>query len=155
MRVGYLLMASILFILWYLIFKNKETVGFVHAGYASTSLLVGIAILVAYVGALYKPRISSLSAIGTFFNDRMYLPYLNDYIIPKIGFFVAHLVHDYGNRGIDGFFNTKVMPGLFGLISRGIRRIQSGYLAHYIKVVLGVVMMILILAAIGGVYLYP
>jgi len=48
-----------------------------------------------------------------------------------------------------------VMPGLFGLISRGIRRIQSGYLAHYIKVVLGVVMMILILAAIGGVYLYP
>ena len=155
MRVGYLLMASILFILWYLIFKNKETVGFVHAGYASTSLLVGIAILVAYVGALYKPRISSLSAIGTFFNDRMYLPYLNDYIIPKIGFFVAHLVHGYGNRGIDGFFNTKVMPGLFGLISRGIRRIQSGYLAHYIKVVLGVVMMILILAAIGGVYLYP
>jgi len=57
--------------------------------------------------------------------------------------------------GIDGFFNTMVMPGLFALISRIIRRIQSGYLVHYIKVVLGIVMMILILAAIGGVYLYP
>ncbi len=152
MKLGYVLMASVLFILWYLIFVSEETEKFVHAGYVSTSLLVGIAILVAYLGAIYKPRIYSLSAIGTFFNDRMYLPYLNDYIIPRIGFFVAHLVHHYGNRAIDGFFNTKVMPGLFGLISRGIRAIQTGYLARYIRIVLGVVMFILILVSIGGVH---
>jgi len=78
---------------------------------------------------------------------------VNDYIMPKIGFFVSHVVQDYGNRGIDGMFNTVVVPGLFGWISRGIRSIQTGYLSRYINIVLGLVMIVLILVTIGGVWL--
>ncbi len=153
MKLGYVLMVSVLFILLYRIFVNEETEIFVHAGYVNTSILVGLAILLAYVGAIYKPRITSLSAIGTFFNDRMYLPFVNDYIVPRIGFFIARIVNDFGNRAIDGFCNTLVMPGLFGAISRGIRAIQAGYLARYIKIVLGLVMIIVILVSLstGGV----
>ncbi|RJS83967.1 NADH-quinone oxidoreductase subunit L [Methanophagales archaeon] len=150
MKLGYVLMVSMLFVLFYLIFTSAETAGFVHAGFVPTSFAVGMAILVAYVIAIYKPRVTSLSKLGTFFNDRMYLPFVNDYIIPKTGFFVSHLVQDYGNRGIDGFFNTKVMPGLFERISKGIRTIQTGYLKTYIQIVLGLVMIFLVIASIGG-----
>jgi len=150
MKLGYVLMVSMLFVLFYLIFTSAETAGFVHAGFVPTSFAVGMAILVAYVIAIYKPRVTSLSKLGTFFNDRMYLPFVNDYIIPKTGFFVSHLVQDYGNRGIDGFFNTKVMPGLFERISKGIRTIQTGYLKTYIRIVLGLVMIFLVIASIGG-----
>ncbi len=151
MKLGYSMMVSVLFVLIYLIFKSDETAEFVHAGYAPVSFAVGFAVLIAYVVALYKPQISALSKIGTFFNDRMYLPFANDYILPKTGFFVSHIVQEYGNRGIDGLFNTKVIPGLFGGISKGIRAIQTGYLSRYINIVLGLVMIVLILAAIGGV----
>jgi len=150
MKLGYVLMVSMLFVLFYLIFTSAETAGFVHAGFVPTSFAVGMAILVAYVIAIYKPRVTSLSKLGTFFNDRMYLPFVNDYIIPKTGFFVSHLVQDYGNRGIDGFFNTRVMPGLFERISKGIRTIQTGYLKTYIQIVLGLVMIFLVIASIGG-----
>ncbi|MBE0516654.1 MAG: NADH-quinone oxidoreductase subunit L [Methanophagales archaeon] len=150
MKLGYVLMVSVLFVLIYLIFTSEETAEFVHAGYAPVSFAVGFAVLIAYVVALSKPRISALTKLGTFFNDRMYLPVVNDYIMPKIGFFVSHLVQDYGNRGIDGFFNTKVIPGLFGGISRGIRTIQTGYLTRYINIVLGLVMFILIVVVVGG-----
>jgi len=80
----------------------------------------------------------------------MYLPFVNDYVLPKTGFFVSHIVNEYGNRGIDGFFNTKVVPGLFDRISKGIRTIQTGYLTNYVKIVLGLVMIFLIMASIGG-----
>jgi len=150
MKLGYSMMVSVLFVLIYLIFTSEETAEFVHAGYASVSFAVGFAVLIAYVVALYKPQISALSKIGTFFNDRMYLPFVNDCVLPKTGFFVSHIVQDYGNRGIDGFFNTKVVPGLFGGISKGIRTIQTGYLTNYVKIVLGLVMIILIMVSIGG-----
>ena len=153
MKLGYVLMVSMLFVLFYLIFTSAETAGFVRAGFIRTSLAVGMAILVAYVIAIYKPRITSLAKLGTFFNDRMYLPFVNDYILPKIGFFVSHLVQDYGNRGIDGFFNTKVMPGLFERISKGIRTIQTGYIKTYIQIVLGLVMIFLVIASIGGMWI--
>jgi NADH-quinone oxidoreductase subunit L len=151
MKLGYVLMASVLFLLAYRIFVLEETEGFVTAGSEMLSIGVGVAILVVYVGAIFKPRITAFSStIGAFFNDRMYLPFVNDYILPKTGFFVSHLVQDYGNRGIDGFFNTKVMPGLFERISKGIRTIQTGYLKTYIRIVLGLVMIFLVIASIGG-----
>ncbi|RLG34863.1 hypothetical protein DRN97_01365 [Methanosarcinales archaeon] len=151
MKLGYVLMASVLFVLAHRIFVLEETEGFVTAGSEMLSIGVGVAILIVYVGAIFKPRISAFSSsIGAFFNDRMYLPFVNDYILPKTGFFVSRLVQDYGNRGIDGFFNTRVMPGLFERISKGIRIIQTGYLKTYIRIVLGLVMIFLVIASIGG-----
>lgn len=159
MMVGYSLMVSMLFVLLYLIFTSEETHEFVAAGSIlrhgtiTISFGVGMLALLAYMVALYRPQISALNKLGTFFGDRMYLPFLNDFIIPKIGFFVSHVVQDYGNRGIDGMFNTVVVPGLFGGISRGIRNIQTGYLSRYINIVLGLVMILLVLVAVGGVWL--
>lgn len=151
MKLGYTMMVSVLFILLYLIFTNAETEAFVHAGYASVSFAVGAGALIAYVIAVYVPRLKVFSRVpGTFFNDRMYLPFLNDYIVPKTGFFISRIVQNYGNRGIDGFFNTRVIPGLFGIISRGIRAIQTGYLKSYVKIVLGLVMVFLIIASLWG-----
>ncbi len=151
MKLGYTMMVSGLFILLYLIFTNAETKGFVDAGYASVSFAVGAGALIAYVIAVYVPRLKVFSRVpGTFFNDRMYLPFLNDYIMPKTGFFISHIVQNYGNRGIDGFFNTRVIPGLFGIISKGIRAIQTGYLKSYVKIVLGLVMVFLIVASLWG-----
>ncbi len=151
MKLGYTMMVSGLFILLYLIFTNVETKGFVDAGYASVSFAVGAGALIAYVIAVYVPRLKVFSRVpGTFFNDRMYLPFLNDYIMPKTGFFISHIVQNYGNRGIDGFFNTRVIPGLFGIISKGIRAIQTGYLKSYVKIVLGLVMVFLIVASLWG-----
>ena len=162
MKVGYALMVSVLFLLLYLIFTREETHEFVAAGaffkqgMITVSFAVGLLALLAYLVALYRPRISFLSGLGTFFGDRMYLPFLNDYIVPKIGFAIARVVQDYGNTGIDGFFNTKVIPGFFGDVSRRIRSIQIGYLSRYVSIVLGVVMLILILislVSLGGVVL--
>ncbi|MEA1956917.1 MAG: NADH-quinone oxidoreductase subunit L [Euryarchaeota archaeon] len=151
MKLGYTMMVSVLFILLYLIFTNAETEAFVHAGYASVSFAVGAGALIVYVIAVYVPRLKVFSRVpGTFFNDRMYLPFLNDYIVPKTGFFISRIVQNYGNRGIDGFFNTRVIPGLFGIISRGIRAIQTGYLKSYVKIVLGLVMVFLIIASLWG-----
>jgi len=151
MKLGYTMMVSVLFILLFLIFKNEETKAFVHAGYASVSFAVGAGALIVYVIAVYVPRLKVFSRVpGTFFNDRMYLPFLNDYIVPKTGFFISRIVQNYGNRGIDGFFNTRVIPGLFGIISRGIRAIQTGYLKSYVKIVLGLVLVFLIIASLWG-----
>ncbi|MHC1636306.1 MAG: NADH-quinone oxidoreductase subunit L, partial [Candidatus Methanospirareceae archaeon] len=151
MKLGYSMMVSMLFILFYLIFTNKETEEFIHAGLAKTSIGVGIAILVAYVVALYKPRISALSKVGTFLNDRLYLIFLNDFICPKVGFPICHAIENYANRGIDALFNTKVFPGMFERASKAIRTIQTGPLQIYIKIVLGIVMVLLIItSSIGG-----
>jgi NADH:ubiquinone oxidoreductase subunit 5 (subunit L)/multisubunit Na+/H+ antiporter MnhA subunit len=157
MKVGYILMVSVLFVITYLfLFTTGEEhvfAEFRHEGQVAISIIVGSAILVAYVVGLVMPRISALSKLGTFFSDRMYLPFLNDYIVPKVGFSISDLVQNYGNRGIDGFFNTRVIPGMFGGISRVIRSIQTGHLSRYVNIVLGVVMAILILVSIGGVLL--
>jgi len=157
MKVGYILMVSVLFVITYLFLftAGEEHVfaEFRHEGQVAVSIIVGSAILVAYVVGLVMPRISALSKLGTFFGDRMYLPFLNDYIVPKVGFSISDLVQNYGNRGIDGFFNTRVIPGMFGGISRVIRSIQTGHLSRYVNIVLGVVMAILVLVSIGGVLL--
>jgi hypothetical protein len=153
MKVGYILMVSVLFVLFALIFIREETAGFVHAGFVETSLIVGLLILLAYIVGLVKPQIAALSKLGTFFSDRMYLPFLNDYIVPKIGFAIAALVQNYGNRAIDGFFNTKVIPGFFKGVSQYIRSIQTGFLSRYVRIVLGIVLVLLILFSVGGVWL--
>lgn len=151
MKLGYIMMVAVLFLLMYLlIFTVEEKEKFIYAGMAEASIIVGLLVLLAYVVGLVKPRITALSRLGTFFNDRMYLPFVNDYVLPKIGFFVSHIANEYGNRGIDGFFNTKVVPGLFDRISKGIRAIQTGYLTNYLKIVLSLVMIFLIIASIGG-----
>jgi len=148
MKAGYLMMVSVLFILIFIILTQLHE--FVSAGFMPASFAVGSAVFIAYIGAIARPRISTLSKIGTFFNDRMLLPALNDFIAPAIGFAVAKAVN-YGNKGIDAFCNTKVMPALFEIISKGIRAIQTGYLKDYTKIVLGFVMFFLILSAIWGV----
>ena len=148
MKLGYVLMASVLFVISCGIIIFEEAEHFRHAGGEAMSIGVGLAILVVFIVAVYKPSISALSRFGSFLNDRMYLPYLNDYILPKIGFFISHILDDYVNPAIDGFFNTKVIPGLFGWTSRRIRAIQSGYLSRYINIVLGLVMIILVIVVI-------
>ncbi len=148
MKLGYVLMVSVLFVISCGIILFEEAEHFRHAGGELMSIGVGLAILVVFIVALYKPSISALSRFGSFLSDRMYLPYLNDYILPKIGFFISHILDDYVNPAIDGFFNTKVIPGLFGWTSRRIRAIQSGYLSRYINIVLGLVMIILVIVVI-------
>jgi NADH-quinone oxidoreductase subunit L len=147
MRAGYIMMVSMLFVIFYLIFTRPELKDFVSVGFVPMSIAVGIATLAAYVVAIYKPRIASLLKLGTFFSDRMYFPYLNDYICPKIGFFISRIC-DYVSRGLDGFSNIWVMPGLFKRISGSIRLIQTGQLTKYVQIVLGVVMAFLIIATI-------
>ncbi len=156
MKLGYSLMVSVLFLLLYIISTSEATHEFVAAGAVfkdgtvTISFAVGMLAFVAFVVALAKPQIRSLSRLGTFFGDRMYLPFVNDYIFPKTGFFISRIVQNYGNAGIDGFFNTKVIPMFFGGISKRIRSIQTGYLSRYVSIVLGLVLVILVLASIGG-----
>jgi NADH-quinone oxidoreductase subunit L len=147
MKAGYVMMVSMLFVIFYLIFTQSELAGFVHAGFEPLSIAVGLAALAAYGFAVYKPRIASLQKLGTFFSDRMYFPYLNDYLCPKIGFFFSRIC-DCVSRGLDGFCNIWVMPGLFKRISGSIRLIQTGQLTRYVQIILSLVMAFLIIATI-------
>jgi len=147
MKAGYVMMVSMLFVIFYLIFTQSELAGFVHAGFEPLSIAVGIAALASYGFAVYKPRIASLQKLGTFFSDRMYFPYLNDYLCPKIGFFISRIC-DCVSRGLDGFCNIWAMPGLFKRISGSIRLIQTGQLNRYVQIILSLVMAFLIIATI-------
>ncbi|MHC1610994.1 MAG: NADH-quinone oxidoreductase subunit 5 family protein [Candidatus Methanospirareceae archaeon] len=147
MKAGYVMMVSVLFVIFYLIFTQTELAEFVHAGFEPLSIGVGIAALVAYGFGVNKPRIASLQKLGTFFSDRMYFPYLNDFFCPKIGFFFSRIC-DYVSRGLDSFCNIWVMPELFRRISGGIRLIQTGELNRYVQIVLPLVMALLIIATI-------
>ena len=153
MKAGYVMMVSMLFVIFGLIFTRVELKEFVHAGFEPLSIVVGIAALASFGIAVYKPRMPSMEKFSTFLSDRMYFPYLNDYICSKICFFFSRIVDNYANRGLDGLFNTRVVPGLFGLISESIRSIQTGELSKYVRIVLGVVLIVLILVSIGGVWL--
>ncbi|MEA3298304.1 MAG: NADH-quinone oxidoreductase subunit L, partial [Chloroflexota bacterium] len=147
MKAGYVMMVSMLFVIFGLIFTQTELAGFVHAGFEPLSIAVGTAALAAYGIAVYKPRIASLQKLGTFFSDRMYFPYLNDYLCPKIGFFISRIC-DCVSRGLDGFCNIWVMPGLFKRISGSIRLIQTGQLTRYVQIILSLVMAFLIIATV-------
>ncbi len=147
MKAGYVMMVSMLFVIFYLIFTRSELKEFVHAGFEPLSIAVGIAALASFGIALYKPRMPSMQKFSTVLSDRMYFPYLNDYFCPKIGFFISRIC-DCVNRGLDGFCNIWVMPGLFKRISGSIRLIQTGQLNRYVQIILSLVMAFLIIATI-------
>jgi NADH-quinone oxidoreductase subunit L len=148
MRLAYSTMVAMLFLLLAIILLEQEehAAHFVEEGYLQTSFAVGLIVTAAYLITLYKP--TSKLKLGVFLTDRMYLPFLNDFIVPKIGWAVSSLV-DLFNRGIDFFFHQGI-PGLFDRISIVIRSIQSGYLKSYIKIVAGSIMLFLIIFSLVG-----
>jgi len=130
----YILMVFTLILLSYPIADQ-----FIKAGFKKSSIIVGIAVLTSYLIALAIPRVES--PIGRFLGDRMYMSALNDLIIPRIGWIIVKAV-DYGNKFIDFLFHQNI-PKFMSTCSIKIRTIQSGYLKRYIKIVLGIVMVIL------------
>ncbi len=154
MPLAYAVMVLMLALLLYAILTGREVEElvrnglemFVEKGFEKTSLTVGLAVLVSYTVALAIPKLES--PIGRFLGDRMYMPALNDYIVPKIGWAIAKAV-DWCNRVIDVFCHQAI-PELFATYSLGIRSIQSGNLRRYVKIALGFVMVSLIFASLVG-----
>lgn len=146
MPIAYLIMVSMLAVLLYEMLGHVEPIasGFVEKGLERSSLAVGLAVLISYVITLVVPRLES--PIGRFLGDRMYMPALNDLIVPAIGWAIAKVV-DYGNKGID-FFCHRAIPKGFSVCSIWIRSIQSGYLKRYVKIALGFVMVALIVTSL-------
>lgn len=155
MSFAYIAMASMLLLLLYIYLtedgftKLHEFAHFVEEGFMTSSVTVGAIVLVTYLIALYKPRLDS--PIGKALGDRLYLPFLNDYIVPKIGWFLAKLA-DYGNRFID-FLCHQAVPSLFEIYSFGVRSLQSGSVERYVKIVVAVVLILLLVSAGMGVTL--
>ena len=149
MPFAYATMVSMLAVLLYLILTATEHVAghFVEMGYVESSFMVGIAVTATYAIALYKPRIHALAKLGTFLSDRMYMPFLNDFIVPKIGWAIAWLV-SWGNAAIDWFCHVGI-PTAFNNLSKSIRSIQVGYLRVYMKIALGFVMLAIVVSMIG------
>jgi NADH-quinone oxidoreductase subunit L len=150
MAIAYTAMVSMLALLLYLILAHREPIaaGFVEHGYVASALAVGLLCLAAYSVTTLVPRTKALAPIATVFGDRIYLSILNDFLAPKIGWAAAWLV-DLGNRLID-FSCHKAIPGLFEVYSYGIRVIQRGYLREYLKIVVGVVMVVLVSLSLIG-----
>ena len=149
MPFAYATMASMLALLLYLILTGTEHVAghFMEMGAVQSSLMVGLGVTATYIIALYKPRIEALSSIGTFLSDRMYMPFLNDFIVPKIGWAVAWLV-SWGNAAIDWFCHSGI-PAALNKLSMAIRSIQIGYLRAYMKIALGFVMLAIVVSVVG------
>jgi len=119
---------------------------FVKEGLLTSSFAVGVIVLLAYSFGFFKPQIKS--PIGQFLSDRMYVMFLNDYIVPKIGWAIAKVV-DYGNRLID-FTCHQAIPGMFEVYSHGVRFIQNGKLERYLQIVVGFVLLIFVVAVAAG-----
>ncbi|MEM0089549.1 MAG: proton-conducting transporter membrane subunit, partial [Archaeoglobaceae archaeon] len=155
MSLAYMIMALMLFLLLYLYLathgftKLHEFEHFFEEGFVTSSLAVGIIVLVSYTVTLYKPRLES--PIGKALGDRLYMPFLNDLMVPKIGWAFAKLV-DYGNRLID-FTCHQAIPSLFEVYSLGIRSVQSGSVERYVKVVVAVVLIVFLISTAVGVIL--
>ncbi len=149
MPLAYATMVSMLVVLLYEILTGTEHVAghFVEMGYVSSSFIVGLGVTAAYVIGTYKPSISALSKLGTFLSDRMEMPFLNDYIVPGVGWVIAWLV-GLGNSAIDWFCHRGI-PSAFNRFSRSIRSIQVGYLRVYLKIALGFVMLVIVVSAMG------
>jgi len=145
MASAYTIMCIMLIVLLYRIAAAAEPVlgEFIEVGYKHSSFIIGLLVLVAYLIGLFKPTVKALSKIGTFLSDRMYMPFLNDLIVPAVGWFGAKIA-DYSNRGIDWFCHTGI-PDFFNNISIKIRSIQTGYLRTYIKIVTGIVLVIFLI----------
>ncbi|MEM0350954.1 MAG: NADH-quinone oxidoreductase subunit L [Archaeoglobaceae archaeon] len=155
MSFAYITMASMLFLLLYLYLtehgftKLHEFEHFVEEGFLTSSFAVGVIVFISYVVTLYKPRFES--SISRALGDRLYMPLLNDLIVPKIGWALAKIA-DYGNRFIDFTFHQAV-PSLFEVYSLGIRSVQNGSVERYVKIALVVVLVLFIISAGFGVML--
>jgi len=144
--VMYLMLLVILGV--YLTSHIEPFTHFFEAGLATSSLAVGLAVTVSYGFALYKPRIKALAPIGTFLGDRMYMPFLNDFIVPKIGWAIAFVV-DCCNKAID-FACHKAIPRMFEIYSIGIRSIQNGRLERYVRIIVGFVLLMAVVSTVVG-----
>jgi NADH-quinone oxidoreductase subunit L len=150
MKLAYTLMVSMQIVLLAIILLHYEEHAshFVEEGFLTTSLTVGILVTASYLIVLFKPAVPAFSRIGVFLTDRMYLPFLNDYILLQIGWVVIRVV-DACNRGVDFFFHTAI-PSAFEALSRAIRSIQKGYLRVYMKIVAGSIMLFLVIFSLMG-----
>jgi len=148
MPIAYAIMVSMLAVLLYMMLNHAEPIAskFVEKGFETTSLAVGLAVLVSYAIALVVPKLES--PLGRFLGDRMYMPALNDLIVPKIGWAIITAV-DYGNRAID-YLCHKAIPKFMEVCSLKVRAIQTGSLKRYVKIALGFVMVMLIVASLVG-----
>ncbi len=155
MSLAYTIMALMLFLLLYLYVethgftKLHEFEYFVEEGFVASSFAVGIIVLATYSITLYKPRLES--PISKALGDRLYMPFLNDFIVPKIGWALAKLV-DYGNRLID-YTCHQAIPSLFEIYSLGVRSVQSGSVERYIKIAVAVVLVLFLISTGLGVIL--
>lgn len=149
MKVAYAVMVSMqLVLLAVILLGYDEHIHFVEEGFLEISITVGLLVTVAYLIALFKPSIRSLSPLGNFLTDRMYMPFINDYIIPQIGWGIIKVV-DSCNRGIDLTVH-RAIPSVFDEVSRAIRTIQKGHLRTYMKIVTGFVMVFMVISALVG-----
>lgn len=148
MEIAYTVMFSaLIFLLVIYVTSHEEPFEeFYHEGLLTSSVVVGLIVLAAYVFALYKPQIKS--KVGEFLGDRMYLPFLNDFIVSKFGWATAAL-SDYGNRSID-FVCHKAIPSLFEIYSKGVRAVQSGNVNTYVKIAVAFVFIVVLLASAMG-----
>ncbi|MDK2795667.1 MAG: hypothetical protein PWQ22_970 [Archaeoglobaceae archaeon] len=147
MSLGYTAMVSLLPLILLLYLYHPDFHEFVAEGFLNSSLAVGGIVLFTYLIALYKPSLES--PVGRALGDRLYLAFLNDYIIPALGWTLAKLV-DYSNRAID-FFCHRAIPSAFGLLSIGIRRIQSGSVELYLRLSAAVLVALVAIAVALGV----
>jgi len=148
MTLAYTFMVSMLVILLAVILGafDEHAYEFVHAGFATTSAGVGLLVLAAYIVGYVRPEYDS--PIGQILYDRVYLMALNDFIVPKIGWAIAWIC-DAFNRFVD-FIAHKAIPDLIETYSNGIRAIQSGSLERYVKIVVGLILVVLLIASVMG-----
>jgi len=149
MSLSYTLMALLLIVVLAVFLVIEEPFSeFISEGSLTTSILVGLAVLLSYMFTLYKPHIRNLEPIGRFLSDRMYLPFLNDFLVPKVGWFFAAVV-EIGNGLVD-FSCHRAIPKLFEIYSDTIRSIQTGKMERYVKIAVCFVLLTVMLSVIVG-----
>ncbi len=147
MGIAYTVMGSMLILLLFAYLYLPEFHEFVVEGFLQSSLAVGFIVLITYIFALSKPTLES--PLGKALGDRLYLAFLNDYVVPKIGWVLARLVEN-ANSAID-FLCHKAIPSAFELSSRAVRRIQSGSVELYLRISVAVFLTLLVFSIALGV----
>ena len=147
MGIAYSVMGSMLILLLFAYLYLPEFHEFVVEGFLQSSLAVGFIVLTTYIFALSKPTLES--PLGKALGDRLYLAFLNDYVVPKMGWILARLV-EHANSAID-FFCHKAIPSAFELSSRAVRRIQSGSVELYLRISVAVFLTLLVFSIALGV----
>jgi len=150
MPFAYACVVSMVFLLLYRIITGTDPLAETHLlefGLEKDSFIVGLGVTATYLFALVVPRIRALSPVGTFLGDRMYLPALNDFIVPSIGWAISKLI-EYTHRAIDWFCHFG-LPDAMLAISKRIRAIQVGYMRVYMKIALAFVMAAIVVSMLG------